>query len=263
VFWQGGSPLTRANTIWLARSFDGGRTFERPRGVATFDECGLFDPVGGFTFDGVAGARAGTFPTLDIANAAPTGANATDRIVVAWCNGPTPTTASPGPNESVLVKWSVNRGDTFADPLVASAPADRPNFPAIAISPNGADVYLTYDSFLQPYQTTTANPRLMQGVIRHAVFGALGSFTDIHRGAVGDARGSSANALDSEFLGDYNAIAANNVFAVALWNDIRGASNCPAVDAYRQSLVDNNPLPKPAPGTECLETFGNSDIFSR
>jgi hypothetical protein len=103
----------------------------------------------------------------------------------------------------------------------------------------------------------------MQGVVRHTVFGALGSFTDIHRGAIGDARGSSANALDSEFLGDYNNIAANNEFAVALWNDVRLASSCPAVDAYRQSLVDNTPLPKPAPGTECPATFGNSDIFSR
>jgi hypothetical protein len=263
VFWQGGDPLTRANTIWVARSFDGGDTFERPRRIATFEECGQFDPVGGFTFDGVAGARAGTFPTLDIANGAPTGATASDRIVVAWCNGPTPTTANPGPNEKVLVKWSVDGGNTFDGPVVASAPADRPNFPAIAISPNGLDVYLTYDSFLQPYQMTTAAPRAMQGVVRHALFATLASFVDIHRGAIGDARASSANALSSEFLGDYNTIAANNGFAVALWNDVRLASNCPAIDAYRQSLVDGNPLPTPAPGTQCPPTFGNSDIFSR
>src|SRR4030095_7426941 len=116
---------------------------------------------------------------------------------------------------------------------------------------------------LQPYQMTTAAPRAMQGVVRHALFATLASFVDIHRGAIGAARASSANALSSEFLGDYNTIAANNGFAVALWNDVRLASNCPAIDAYRQSLVDGNPLPTPAPGTQCPRTFGNSDIFSR
>jgi len=263
VFWQGGDPRTFENTIFVARSFDGGRTFERPRAIATFQNCGLFDPVGGFTFDGVAGARGGTFPTLDIANGAPTGAGATDRIVIGWCNGPTPTDTNPGANESVLVKWSTNRGDTYSGPATASPSGDRPNFPAIAISPNGQDVYVTYDNFLQPYQTTTTNPRAMQGVVRSATFGALATWTDLHRGAIGDARGSSANALSSEFIGDYNNILATNSFALAVWNDVRNAADCPAVDAYRQSLVDGNPIAKPAPATACPATFGNTDIWSR
>jgi len=263
VFWQGGDPQTFANTIFVARSFDGGQTFERPRGIATFQNCGRFDPVGGFTIDGVAGARSGTFPTLDIANGTPTGANATDRIVVAWCDGPTPTDTTPGPNERLVVKWSTNGGDSYSSPAVASPTADRPNFPAIAISPNGLDVYVTYDNFLQPYQTTTANPRLMEGVLRRATFGALTAWTDLHRGATGDARGSSANALSSEFIGDYNSILATNSFALALWNDARNAADCPAVDAYRQSLVDGNPIAKPAPAAACLGTFGNTDIRSR
>src|SRR6266508_679629 len=263
VFWQGGAPQTFGSTIFVARSFDGGQTFERPRGIATFQNCGRFDPVGGFTIDGVAGARSGTFPTLDIANGTPTGANATDRIVVAWCDGPTPTDATPGPNERLVVKWSTNGGDSYSGPAVASPTADRPNFPAIALSPNGLDVYVTYDNFLQPYQTTTANPRLLQGVLRRATFGAPTAWTDFHRAATGDARGSSANALSSEFIGDYNNILATNSFALALWNDVRNAAACPAVDAYRQSLVDGNPIAKPAPAAACLGTFGNTDIRSR
>jgi hypothetical protein len=262
VFWQGGDPQTFANTIFVARSFDGGKTFERPRGVATFNDCGRFDPVGGFTFDGVTGARGGTFPTLDIANGAPTGAGATDRIVVAWCDGPTPTDSSPGPNERALVKWSTDRGNTFSGPISAAPVSDRPDFPAIAISPNGQDVYLTYDNFLQPYQTTTSTARLAQGVVRHADFAAIGTWADVHRGAVGDARGSSANALSSEFIGDYNNIAATNGFAVAVWNDVRDAADCPAVDAYRQSLLTSTPLAKPAPGIVCAATFGNTDIWA-
>jgi hypothetical protein len=261
VFWQGGDPQTRQNTIFLARSFDGGHRFERPRAIATFQECGQFDPVGGFTFDGVAGARDGSFPTLDIANAAPTGTGATDRVVVTWCDGPTPTDTSPGPNEQALVKWSTNRGETFQGPVSASPPSDRPDFPAIAISPDGQDVYTVYDNFLQPYQTTTANPRRMQGVVRHADFSSLGAWTDLLRAPIGDARGSSTNGLTAEFLGDYNNAAATNDVIIGVWNDVRNAADCPAVDAYRQSLLTGSPLPKPAPNNDCPATFGNSDIF--
>jgi hypothetical protein len=229
--------------------------------IGTFDNCARFDPVGGFTFDGVTGARSGSFPSLDVANGAPTGAGATDRIVVTRCTGVPPTPASPGPNEKAVVKWSTNHGETFSGPVIASPPSDRPNFPAIAISPDGQDVYITYDNFLQPYQTTTTLPRLMQGVVRHADFNAIGNWADIHRAPIGDARGSSANALSSEFIGDYNNILATNAFAVATWNDVRNASDCPPIDAYRQSLLTASPLAKPAPNIVCPATFGNSDIW--
>jgi hypothetical protein len=144
----------------------------------------------------------------------------------------------------------------------ASPATDRPYFPAIAISPDGQDVYLTYDNFLQPYQTTTTNPRRMQGVVRHADFSTIGLWSDQHRAPVGDARGSSANALFAEFLGDYNNILATNDFALAVWNDVRNAADCPAIDAYRQSLLSDNPLSTPAPNNDCPSAFGNSDIWS-
>jgi hypothetical protein len=262
VFWQGGDPRTFQNSIILARSFDGGRTFERPHVIATFIDCSQFDPVVGGSFDGVLGGRGGSFPSLDIANGAPTGVGATDRIVVTWCNGPTPTSASPGPNEKALVAWSTNHGTTFSAPVAASPASDRPYFPAVAISPDGLDVYITYDNFRQPYQTTTANPRLMEGVVRHADFSTIAVWSDQHRGAVGDARGSSANSLGSEFLGDYNNILATNDFAIAVWNDVRDADDCPAVDAYRQSLLTSTPLSTPAPNNVCPALFGNSDIWS-
>jgi len=160
-----------------------------------------------------------------------------------------------------VVEWSTNHGETFSGPVMASPPADRPNFPAVAISPDGLDVYLTYNNFLQPYQTTTALPRLTQGVVRHADFSTIASWADLHRGAVGDARASSANALSSEFLGDYNNIQATNDFAVATWNDVRAAADCPAIDAYRESLLGDTALPTPEPNNVCPATFGNSDIW--
>jgi hypothetical protein len=106
----------------------------------------------------------------------------------------------------------------------------------------------------------------MQGVVRHVLVGpggALGSLSDVHRGATGDARGSSANSLTGEFLGDYNNAVATRTYGAAVWNDVRDAADCPAVDAYRQSLATATPMTSaPAPGTACPATFGNSDIWS-
>src|SRR5919198_1166631 len=112
VFWDGTDPRTRTDAIFMIRSFDGGKSFPgAPKVVTHFVTTGLRDPESGdLTFDGVAGARDGSFPTIDIANGAPTGADASDEIVVAWAQGPTPSDTHPGPNEQVRVLWSKNGG---------------------------------------------------------------------------------------------------------------------------------------------------------
>jgi hypothetical protein len=273
VFWQGTEQGVKRSAIFVTRSFDGGKRFDRPRVVTYFDETGLpdFTNSGSFTFDGIAGARDGTFPTVDIANGAPSGAGATDQIVVAWSNGPTPSDTNPGANEQVRVVWSRDQGSSWTTASIASPASDRPDFPAVAISPDGGDAYLTYMNFLQPWQSTTASPRLMQGVVRHAevnrTTGVIGAWTDIHRGPTGDARGSSQNNLLAGFLGDYDYAFATNDFVLAVWNDVRNAADCPAIDAYRQQVADgtasgstSDPT-RPAPNNDCPATFGNSDIW--
>jgi len=266
VFWDGIDPRTRTQAIFMTRSSDGGIHFLRPARVVThIDPTGLQDPESGdFTFDGVAGARDGSFPTVDVANGAPTGADASDEIVLAWSNGPTPSDTGGGANEQVKILYSTNRGNNWHDGGIGSPAGDRPDFPAIAISPNGQDAYLTYMNFLQPWQSTTANPRLFQGVVRHAdvaANGSIGTWSDLNRAPTGDARGSSANALTDEFLGDYDYAFATNAFGVAVWNDARNAADCPAIDAYRQSLVDGTPGTRPAPQQDCLPNYGNTDIY--
>ena len=255
VFWDGS--YKGQSVQWMTRSYDGGVKFERPQVVAKITEVGQFDPVSGdYTFDGLAGARTDSFPMVSIANGAPSGENATNEIVMAWSD------AGQGLNhEQTLVQTSSNGGDSWSAPVSASESGDRPDFSAVAISPNGQDVYVTYMAFLDPWQNDTTSPRRMQGVVRHASSSDLSSWSTLYRGAIGDARASSANSLAVEFLGDYNYIDATNSGAVAVWNDAQNAAVCPAVNAWRASLASGTSVPKPAPASDCPETFGNTDIY--
>jgi hypothetical protein len=265
VFWE----AVKKNigpAIYMSRSFNGGQSFGKITPISPFTPTGLTDPVtGDDTIDGVAGARDGTFPTADIANGAPTGADATDEVVVAWAEGPTPSDQNPGPNETVKIAYSTNGGDSWAFTNDAAQAGDRPYMPAIAIAPDGSSVYLTYNALHVSWQSTTANPRPMNSLFRQATVAGGGTptgWTNIFEGPIGDARGSSANALSGEFLGDYNYAAATRDYGIGIYIDVRNAADCPAVDAWRQSLVDGNPGPKPAANSDCPATFGNTDIFA-
>jgi hypothetical protein len=121
-------------------------------------------------------------------------------------------------------------------------------------------VYVVYNAHLAPWQSTTATPRPMQGVVRHIQVSSR-AVTELHRATGGDVRGSSANGLTAGFIGDYNYVVATNDRAVAVWNDVRNAGVCAAVNAYRQALANGQAAVAPAPGTACPGTFGNSDIF--
>ncbi len=258
VVWEGADIKTGQSVFFLARSFDGGNTFDRPRAIATVHDVGVPDPVSGrIVFDGFAGTRTDSFPSLSIANGTPIGADATNTIVLTWPDGALN-------HEQALVQTSVDRGLTWSAPVNAAEAGDRPDNPAVAISPNGTDLYLVYNAYLQPFQTTTTSPRLMQGVARHAdvgAGGAVGSFTTLHRAAVGDARGTT-RTLNRELIYDYQYAAASRDYGVVVWMDARDATNCPAVDAYRQSLIDGSPIAAPSPLTDCPPDFGNLDIYS-
>jgi hypothetical protein len=266
VFWSGTDIHTRGQAILLATSDDGGKNFTRPRVIAPVTPVGIFDPVqGDITFDGSAGSRTNSFPSVDIANGAPDGSGATNEIVVTWSNGPTPSDTNPGPNEQAKIVYSTDRGATFTDAGSGSPASDRPDFPAVAIGPDGKDVWITYTNFLQPWQSSNLTPpRLAQGVVRHATVsagGAPGPFTDRNRGPTGDARASSANSLTSGFLGDYSYAAAARGVGFAVWNDVRAAADCPAIDHFRQDLVDGVAASAPDVEGKCKPAFGNSDIF--
>jgi hypothetical protein len=243
----------------LARSTDGGNSFGTPQTIANVTDVGVFDGVRSISFDGIAGARTSSFPSLEIANGAPTGAGATDKLALGWSDG------SAGLNhEHALVQLSANGGTTWTSPVQVEQSGDRPDFAFIGLSPNGNDLYVVYDGFSDPFRNDTTSTRDFVGVTRHAdVSGTtLGGMTTLDRGAVGDSRASSSNALIDGFIGDYNTVAATNSGAVSVFNDARNGVDCPLIDAFRQATVDGTAGAPPAPGTDCLPTFGNTDIRS-
>jgi hypothetical protein len=248
----------------MSRSTDGGSTWSTPRPVVgPVSQPGAIDPVQGSpVIDGVAGARSdlAPAPSVDIANGAPTGADATNRIVLSYVSGQLD-------QPHVYFAESTDRGATWSAPRAIETAGDRGFYAAPAISPNGTDVYVVYNAFTTPFRTNTSDPRILVGVVKHADSSTgpstpTGAFSELHRGAQGDPRGSSANALTDEFLGDYVYAAASRTFGAAVWNDTRNAADCPAIDAWRMALqAGDTTTPAPAPQQACAPAFGNSDIF--
>jgi hypothetical protein len=252
-------------THMLVKSFDGGTSWTRPMTLYRItDPCFNLSNDGAgdrCVEDGIAGARndLAASPSVDIANGAPDGLDATNEIVVAWADG------RDGLNhEHVLFSYSNGGGNpgTWSAPAAIESAGERGYYAAPAISPDGATVYVVYNAFTTPYRTDTTSPRGLVGVVKRASLagGVVGSFSQIDRGAVGDPRGSSQNNLVLEFLGDYVYGVATRDYGAAVWNDVSNAADCPAIDAYRQSFQTGGSLPAPAPQSDCPATFGNSDI---
>ncbi|TMK59421.1 MAG: exo-alpha-sialidase [Actinobacteria bacterium] len=244
----------------MSRSTNGGGSWSKPVAVAgPVTQPGVFDPAQGRpTIDSVAGARSdlAPAPSVDIANGAPTGTDATDRIVMSYVSG---TLAQP----HVYFTESTDHGATWSAPRTIETAGDRGYYAAPAISPNGTDVYVVYNAFTTPYHANTSSPNVLVGVVKHADVGGsgTGAFSELHRGTPGDARGSSANALSAEFLGDYVYAAATRTYGAAVWNDARNAADCPAIDAWRESLITGGTVARPAPQQDCPANFGNSNIY--
>jgi hypothetical protein len=295
TFQFGFDPITAAaGQIQMIRSFDGGRTFERPRNIFTaFDTCNFFEAsIGRCVEDGVGGARSdlSPAPSVDIANGAPSGSDATNRLVISWVDG-----RAGLNNERVMFSTSTNSGVTWTTPSAVQLAGDRGYYSAPAISPNGTTAWVVYNAFTEPFKPSAEGPEndrpLIGQVLRATVgSGGVGAFLAVHRGLPGDARASSQNDLAAEFLGDYVYAAATRTYGMSVWNDVRNGADCPAVDEYRQELHEEavatgqqtaeaeeprgaeehehgrdqgeeEEAEAPPVQQDCPATFGNSDIF--
>ncbi len=244
----------------MYRSTDGGAHFGRIQLVTPVVSPGVFDPaLGRPVMDGIAGARVdlASAPSADIANGAPTGAAATNQVVMTWADG-----RNGLNNEQLMLATSTNAGASWSQSALSLAAGDRPVYTAPAISPNGSDVYVVYNAFTTPYRTNTTSPRGLVGVLLHAdvTGGTIGAFSSLHRSGVGDPRGTSQNGLTAEFLGDYVYAAASPSFGTAVWNDATNAAFCDSIDVFRASVESGGTTPPPNVEGTCPSTFGNSDI---
>ncbi len=294
VYYRGIDKATRQEAELQLRSTDGGKTFEGPRAVAgPAETVGITDPT---TLrpveDGLAGARAdlAPAPSVDIANGAPSGTDATDEILMAWASGDSSRYHYGNP----LYAYSTDRGASFSASKPVPLPAgDHAYYLAPGLAPNGSKAYIAYNSFTTDYQTTTGTPRSLVGGLLSANVGGngdLSGFSTIDRGTPGDPRGSSQNNRVAEFLGDYVYAVGTRTGGAGVWNDVRNTADCPAIDTYRQNYEnavragqippkasEDRPAdsgaataPKKGGGTppaapnvlaSCPANFGESDIY--
>jgi hypothetical protein len=251
----------------MFKSFDGGAHWTKAQTLRQItDLCSLVDPLSGrCVMDGYTGARTdlASAPSVDIANGAPTGADATNLIVDAWAD------ASGGLNhEDAKLAWSPDGGATWQGPESVSLAGDRPIYAAPAISPSGDRVYVVYEAVTSPWAgNDVATPRPYHGVFLSAPIsaGVVGTWATVYNGPFGDLRSSfPGHRFREERIGDYVYAAASRDYGVGLWIDVRNAAVCPAIQDWRaQSLLAGHIVtPAPWPLTDCPATWGNMDVWA-
>lgn len=262
------------SNVWMARSTNG-LTFTRPTPLFPVAEAGQWDKAqGACTADGPAGARTNSFVSVDIANGAPFGIGPNTFALV----------TAEGPNGTVLLRTSHTLGTTWSAPIAVSRPNDVGAFPAVALAPHGAALFVVYQAFLiKTWQSSAiAGPRPMQAVLRTTSLRKLeadptaAAWGEVD-GSQGDARASSgfeggdkpdAKPIAAEFLGDYDAIVATDRVARAAWTDVSAAQDCGPVDSYRYAVSSGSDKSKPPDVQACpmeksghvTKSFGNTTL---
>ena len=261
-----GLPTHGYHVMW--RSFDGGRSWSKLQVVRQItDPCFFVDPVyGRCVMDGFAGARTdlSAAPSVDIANGAPSGADATNEIVDVWADG-----GAALNDDKALLSWSMDGGVTWSGPVVASLPGDRPLYAAPALSPAGNRLYVMYEADTAPWRgSDMASPRPYHGVFEAAPLaadGTPGAFTVLAAAPFGDLRATyPGHDIYQERVGDYVYVAATRSYGVGVWTDAAAAAVCPAVQGYRAASLAAGERALPAPWllADCPGSFGNTEILA-
>ncbi len=223
----------------LSVSFDGGDTFPKQNiTVATVTDDGV-NPMPGSSFR----QDARIFPSLSVS---PGGT-----LYVAWSN-------RTNAHSVVQLVKSTDKGQTWSKPVTAGEVSGRSAFFA-SVAADSSKVNVVFQALDEVPSGTPPgagvvlyDTYLAQSTDHGATFGSSVKISAVSS----DPDGSSTNSLRAEFLGDYITAVADGSHVLGVWTDSRNATPCDPVDAFRAGTAS-----KPDVITDCLTTFGNTDIF--
>jgi hypothetical protein len=253
VFWTENADSTKyPNLQVVSVSKDGGNTFSAPITISRvtdypltgtpFDVVDLFNRVPGMS------ARVDCFPH-------PGADPASTRVYVVWCD-------FAGGHGTLKAAVSTNGTEWTQLGTIASISNRNAFFPAVSVAPSGR-ISVEFDALTMP----PADNPWQTGVqvydnyyVESADAGA--TFTSPLRVSTASSNpdGSSYNNLMEQFIGDYTGIVSGPSSAYLVWTDARDASQCAAVNAYRNAVYSGSKTAvAPNPDTACATGFGNTD----
>ena len=288
----GNSPTYLPEPIMIARSTDGGQTFEKPRKLSPSHNNGI---VGGRQ-----GSVIRTAPNGDVyvfwegamsQQSAQVGALSTDGgrsfgrpFLVAYVNDiPSPFPGASFRTDSfpladidssgnLYVVWadytnghsvvklakSTDSGAHWSVNTAADVSGRSAFYPTVAVS--GDNIFIGFNAIDDVSSGTAPGA----GVVLYDAYYVLSTNGGANFGAwakisasSSDPDVASANGLTSQFIGDYNGAAASPDGSFWFsWTDTRNGATCAEVDALRAGTG-----PRPNIYDSCPAGFGNSDIY--
>jgi hypothetical protein len=280
--------------IMIARSLDGGQTFEKPRKLTPSHNNGA---VGGRQGSTIRSAPNGdVFVFWDDAyqrQSAILGARSTDGgarysrpFLVTFKSDVPPTfpgasfrtnsfpMADVDADGNLYVVWadytnghavvklarSADAGAKWDVSTIADVTGRSAFYPAVAVS--GSKVFIGFNAIDDVPDGTDPGA----GVVFYDAYYVLSTDGGDSFGSPvkisdtpSDPDVATANSLTAQFIGDYNGAAASPDGSFWFsWTDTRNGATCDAVDAWRASGFES---PKPNIYDSCDPGFGNSDIF--
>ena len=216
-------------------SLDGGLTFSKKISISPVSD--IADPIPGANFRTDSFASAGVDQT-------------SGAVYVAWAN-------RVGTSARIVVSKGTNHGQTWSAASPVSGAEGYAFFQGLDVAPNGrVDIGYQVLNAKDPTTYGTGNASVDSYYVSSVNGGATWSTPAMVSSASSDPAASAQNNLARQFWGDYSTVASTDAIALFIYTDARTGVGCPAVDAYQHGTAA-----KPAPGTDCLAQFGNTDLY--